>query len=339
MDLWELSRIAAHRPETSVPEWTLGCFRRRSITFFDGTIDTTTEVIWLQARGLTADFRLPPARPRLLARDELRGLDPKALTLLLDVEAGVARTHWDGGLMSWHDWVAFQPQVKWPEPGALRRVGDCLIEFAPSGAYVEDWRFEPPGPGPLIGLELVEERDARDGTLLHQGGALLVCGRHAAFVRGRPPRHEAVPTPTAPLQRTAIGEDPLPRTEQMPSHLALEARFACEASYALVDAARSSATIVASTSPWREGQGLFSVEGFEYDRENGRVLHYDAEDGRLVERHFAIDTLEPTFAPALSTPVTDEGRAWRDRESATLLRYAHGSQTEGAGQKPPSSDS
>src|SRR5262249_8094512 len=156
------------------------------IMFFDGASDTTTEVIWLQTRGLTGDFRLPPARPRLSKREDLWSCDEEALAILLDMEAGVSRTRWDGALMSWHDWVGFQTHGKWPEPGARRRVGDCLIECAPSGAYVEDWRLEAPGDGPLVGLELIEERDARDGTVRHRGGALLVCGRHAAFVRGRP---------------------------------------------------------------------------------------------------------------------------------------------------------
>jgi hypothetical protein len=309
MNLWELAKIAAVAPPSSVPEWTLGCFRRRSITFFDGRSDTTTEVIWLQTRGLTADFRLPAARPRLLERDELFACDKEALALLLDVEAGVSRTRWDGALMSWDDWVGFQTRVKWPEPGALRRVGDCLVEFAPSGAYVEDWRLEPAGEGPLVGLELLEERDARDGTLRHQGGALLVCGRHAAFVRGRPPdqRAKAASVP----QEQALGR------------AALDAWFACEASYALVDPAERDMTIVESTSPWREGQSLLAVDGFEYDEARGEVSQRAVEDGRLVERRFSIETLEATFEASIGTPVTDEGRAWRDRESATLLRYAH----------------
>ena len=47
-----------------VPEWALGGFRRRCITFFDGTEDTTTEVLWLQSHGLTADFRRRGSPPR-----------------------------------------------------------------------------------------------------------------------------------------------------------------------------------------------------------------------------------------------------------------------------------
>lgn len=308
MNLWELSNIEARRRVEAVPEWALGCFRRRSITFFDGASDTTTEVIWLQTRGLTADFRLPPARPRLSKREDLATRDDGALGSLLSVEAGVSRTKWDGTLMSWHDWVGFQTQVKWPEPGALRRVGNCLIEFAPSGAYVEDWRLEAPGDGPLVGLELIEEREARDGAVRHRGGALLICGQHAAFVRGRPSA-DVVPSPVG-------------RTREKPTLSALEAWFACEASYAMLDASAGTFTIVASTSPWREGEALLAVDGFQYDESHEQVIQRTVEDGSPIERLFTVDTLEATFLPTIATEVTADGRSWRDEESGSLLRYA-----------------
>jgi hypothetical protein len=182
MNLWELATSATAATLDGAPPWALGCFRRRSITFYDGSTDSTTQVFWLQTHGLTVDLRLSPDRPRLRDRAALFTCSPDEVRQLLQAEAGVARTRWDGHSMSWHDWVGFQTYVKWPEPGALRRVGDCLIEFAPSGAYVEDWRLEPPGQGPLLGLELLEERDRTDGAVRHCGGALVVCGRLRGFL-------------------------------------------------------------------------------------------------------------------------------------------------------------
>ena len=66
MHLFELANEYAPSPREAlragVPEWALGCFRRRGITFFTGAEDVQTEVIWLQSRGLTADFGgAPPA--------------------------------------------------------------------------------------------------------------------------------------------------------------------------------------------------------------------------------------------------------------------------------------
>ena len=85
------------RKGPSVPDWTLGCFRRQSITYFTGQVDTTTQVVWLQARGLTFDLRVN------LRRRDL-------------VEGGLAASRWDGGQMSWDDWISFQPHGRWPEP-------------------------------------------------------------------------------------------------------------------------------------------------------------------------------------------------------------------------------
>jgi hypothetical protein len=148
-----------------VPGWTLGCFRRRSITYFTGEEDAGTQVIWLQSRGLTFDLRVNPRRRDL-------------------AEGGLAATRWDGSLMSWSDWISFQPHGRWPEPGKLTRVGDCLVEFAPSGAYVEDWRWRSRGATLLAGLRLVQERALRTGALRPASGGLVVCGADAGFVAG-----------------------------------------------------------------------------------------------------------------------------------------------------------
>src|SRR4029077_8972561 len=125
-------------------------------------------------------------RPLLTGATPLAERAPEELSALAEVEGGLARTRWDGRAMHWSDWTSFQTHDRWPEPGALRRVGDCLTEHAPSGAYVEDWRFQPSAPGPLLGLRLVEERDTDRVELVNRGGGLVVCGQHAAFVRGRP---------------------------------------------------------------------------------------------------------------------------------------------------------
>ncbi len=107
------------------------------------------------------------------------------LALLVQAEGGTAQTEWNGASMRWLGWQAFQLRDKWPETGCLRRIGDCLIEFAPNDAYVEDWRLQPSSPGPMIGLQLIEERVPATGKVTHRGGALVVCGDHAALVRGR----------------------------------------------------------------------------------------------------------------------------------------------------------
>ena len=305
MHLFELTQIERAKYGGSVPDWALGCFRRRSITYYVGQLDETTRVLWLQSRGLTADFRLPPAVPRV-AREELGTLDLTALIQLCRVEGGFSRTRWDGELMHWSDWVSFQTHAKWPEPGHLRRVGDCLIEFAPSGAYVEDWRLQPSDPGPLIGLSLIEERDLERQTLRHLGGGLIVCGEHAAFVRGRP---RALPEGRLVEYAGKIASNAAE----------LAAVFGFDASYARAADDAAGFRVTLSTLPWRLEQPLLELEGFSYDPARDLVLQRTVEDGISIERLFRIDTLEPTFVATAATVANADARSWFDRERDELL--------------------
>jgi hypothetical protein len=223
------------------------------------------------------------------------------------VEGGLARTRHDGHLMSWSDWASFQTHAKWPEPGRLERVGNSLVEFAPSGAYVEDWRFEPAGPGPLIGLSLLEERDLGSGLVRHRGGGLIVCGRHAALVRGRPQALEGGGRLEDFVRAHARDREQLARV------------FAFEASYAQALARPDDFLVTLSTRPWREGEPLLNMEGFEYDASQALVLQRVEEEGRRLERRFSIDTLEREFSGGGATLATAEAHAWVEAEGETLF--------------------
>jgi hypothetical protein len=289
-----------------VPDWALGCFRRRCITYFDGTEDTTTEVLWLQSRGLTADFRRRGSSPRAPSLAAIERLPEPERMALARVEGGIARTRWDGRHMTWTGWEAFQNHAKWPEPGRLERVGSCLVEHAPSGAYVEDWRVEPCGPGPLIGLWLIDERDRGSGVSVHRGGGLIVCGQRAAFVRGRP----APLPPGERLEALVVGE--------RATRERLAAVFSCDAAFA--EARGDTFLVTHATLPWREGSALSSLEGFARDPARpGHLLQRSDEGGRQLERRFVIDTIEPAAELVVNTAVTPEGRDWLARERAALL--------------------
>lgn len=312
MELLELCSLqGTNQPSRGVPVWTLGCFRRRSITFFNGDSDDTTLVLWLQSRGLTGDLRLAADHPKVPSREALSDLPLAELVRLAEAEGGMSPTRFEGasaelsGTMNWLDWNAFQVHAKWPEPGQLRRVGDCLIEFAPSGAYVEDWRLQPGGDGPLIGLSLLEERDEK-GKLLHRGGGLVITGEHAILVRGRA---EALP----PCERIT---DLVERATKEPK--LLDAIFGFEASYARRDAS-GRYVVQASTLPWREGKPLMAFGGFTL--QDGVVLQKARENNRAVERRFTVDTLESNYEDWLATPAAASAVNWLHEEK-TLLRAA-----------------
>jgi hypothetical protein len=315
MNLFELLNRSRVTSASGVPLWALGCFRRRSIAFFDGSTDFTTLVIWLQSRGLTFDLRLAADRPRPRNAGALADCSREELVRLAQAEGGIARTtaHDDPATSSavfrWDDWVAFQPYAKWPEPGLLRRVGDCLIEFAPSGAYVEEWRHQSGGTGSLIGLRLVEERDLDTGAVLHRGGGLLVCGRHAGWVRGRA-------KPLAADSRAAELVKEKPQDREL-----LAAVFDFEASYA-ERAPGGSFVVKASTLPWREGGALVELDGF-LPGDSGDVLVQRVHDrGVPLERRFLVDTLESNCPGLEATAVSPEGAAWLEAERDTLCASA-----------------
>lgn len=317
MELSELCSLQGTTPASgSVPAWILGCFRRRSISFFNGDSDESTLVVWLQSRGLTADLRLLADRLKLPSREALKQLSLAELVRLAEVEGGISPTRFEpavaaGALLSgtahWPDWTSFQLHAKWPEPGHLRRVGDCLTEHAPSGAYVEDWRLQPSGAGPLIGLSLLEERDAKTNRLLHRGGGLVIAGEHALLVRGR----------AEELPRVARLSELMERAASEP--MLLDAVFGFEASYARRDGS-GRYVIAASTLPWREGRALLSLAGFAL--EDGHVVQRAREREGSVVRRFQIDTLEESYEDWLATPATTGAVAWLAAEEDTLLRSA-----------------
>jgi hypothetical protein len=305
--LYELTTLGLEPPVARVQAWTLGCFQRRSITFFDGREEGRTQVVWLQSHGATADFRRPPGTPSLADRRDLLALGPAELRLLARVEGGFARSRHDGALMHWTDWVSFQTHARWPEPGRLARVGGCLIELAPSGAYVEDWRLQPGVDGPLIGLHLLEERDARTGEVLHAGGGLIVCGRHAACVRGRP----------APLPEGTRLEQTLAAAAG--DAAALARIFSFDAAYGVAAAGSDDYRVTLSTLPWREGEPVLSLEGFSYDAASGHVLQRAEQAGRSVERRFSVDTVQREPGIVATTDASADARRWFEQESESLL--------------------
>ena len=182
LDLLENHPQPARR---SVPAWMLGLFRRHCISFADGSSDTDTQVFWLQSRNFSIDLRLPVTAQLITDARPWQEYSAEELTVLANHEGWVAESIWDGLRLSWHEPTSLQLHNRWPEPALLQRIGNCMMEFADSNAYVEDWRLQPSAPGPLIGLRLQEERALDTGALRRRGGGLIICGEHAGMVLGR----------------------------------------------------------------------------------------------------------------------------------------------------------
>jgi hypothetical protein len=297
MNLEDLARATPFARPLAVPAWTLGCFHRRSITYATGAEDAATRVIWIQSHGLTGDLRIPVRRPDLNGRASIAECAPEQRVELAKGEGGVADTAFADGRMSWGNWAAFQPYDKWPEPGELRRIGPALIEFAPSGIYVEDWRLQPGSAGLRVGLRLVCETTP-GGAPQPRDGGLVISGEHAIFA----------------LTRRR------PLAEGVPAHRQLEADpalagavFDAQAAYAR-QGADGRWRIALAVDPFMEGREL-ELEGFT----SGEPGFLSQTLACGTERLWRIDTLLADQAPDLATPALAEGEAWLAREASVLL--------------------
>jgi hypothetical protein len=302
-----LDEIAARHPQPNplrVPAWALGCVQRRSITFATGIEDAQTRVFWVQAHGMTGDIRVHPGRPHITAETSLATLDRETLSRLASIEGGVASTSWSSPTMSWADWIGFQPYDKYPEPGIMHRIGDCMIEFAPSGAYVEDWRFLPSAPGLLAGLRLVSETDTKSDTSPRSGG-LVVAGDHAIRTLGR---YHELPDGTRCQDFVATSSDPA---------AAIERIFECITDYMVRDG--SLWRIHASTDPRREGSLVPLTGALKPADEPGTLIETITDTPAIAQRLWHIDSLEANIAFHQSTPLTPDHLAWIEREADTLI--------------------
>jgi hypothetical protein len=228
----------------TVPDLMFGCWRRAWIEFADGTRDDATTVVWLQTESQMTDVRIGVDHDGLRHRTGLGDCTIDQLRVLARADASSGYTECgpvvvdaDGvrtATTSWHTrghGVNFQPVSAFPEPGLMSWNDDAtiMIERAPSGAYVEEWRLVP-GSRQHLSVRQV------DDTTIYRAGPVAV------FVRDR---RVAIPRPARlpELLDDCAGDRPM-----------MEALLDCEFSVAeLVD---DTWTITASTLPWREGEVL-----------------------------------------------------------------------------------
>jgi len=266
------SQLAPLVPDNPVPEWMVGLFRRRCISFASGLSDSDTRVFWMQSFGLTIDFRLP--------------LEYEPAASDISEEAWYAHSVWDGNHLSWHGGISNLNENRWPEPAELRRIGNCMMEFAPSGIYVEDWRLQNMRPGPLIALEVLYERDLTTGQKRAAEGALILAGDYLGAVFRSPRSFEAC---------IAGREQPGTESTEFVVQHSLQSR--------------------------RCGLPFKEADGFSLTDKPGEVAQrIDIDDGP-VERLYRVDTALESFDFSQSTQATPDAETWYEQHQSTLGRY------------------
>jgi hypothetical protein len=228
----------------TVPDVMTGCWRRSWIEFADGTIDDTSTVVWLQTQSRMADVRIAADRPELSARTGLHDCTVDELLAISRSDSSSGYTECsplvvgvDGlrsATASWHTrghGVNFQPVSAFPEPGQMTwdAGGTIMVERAPSGAYVEEWRLVP---------------GSRSLLCVTQIGACAIyrAGDIAVFVRDR-----AIDIPR-PARLPELMD------EYAQDRAMMEALLDCE--FSVAERTGAVWVITASTLPWREGMVL-----------------------------------------------------------------------------------
>lgn len=305
-----LNQLGKIEAPTSVPDWMMGCFNRRSISFANGETDTKTQVAWLQCRNFTLDLRLPLPEDRVAGKtfEEYSELE---LRQLANYEGWFARSLWDKHQLSWRNGASLQLHNRWPEPAILKRVGDCMIEFAPSGAYVEDWRLLNQSAGTLVGLPMLYEKNLNSGHISRRGGGLIVCGEYAGLVIPRASLPEAID------MDIALRDQPLLLSRDKK---ALQQLFDFECSLAR-GSLDTDFEVFASTDIKRQGQPLLTTDHFELISAN-QIRQLISLDGEEFERVFEIDSVEFDFPYSRHTPCSAGTQDWFRNESETLQRYS-----------------
>ncbi|MCW4462936.1 hypothetical protein OK349_14570 [Sphingomonas sp. BT-65] len=271
------------------PRRLLGAFRRKSITFCTGTTDETTIVYWFQSRTFTIDLRLPDG----------------AATPVPERQGWVGDTLWDDATrqLSWNIGRNYQPCNQWPEPASLRFIGNSVLEFAPSGAYVEDWRQQP-SRGTLLGLRLVSMLNETSGQRFPMAGGLILAGEYAAYAQSRLPALDDALQGAVSLEQA--------RAEGIVTDREIE-------SYE-VSIATDGAAITHSTRPDRLGQAVAAGD-FRLGPD-GIITLSKIIDGRSYRLHFVLDLHLPDFIFDHQTTSTLEAQAWMAREKGHLARHA-----------------
>ena len=310
MNIKELIERYGKKSANSVPDWMIGCFKRRSISFASGETDIDTHVFWLQGRNLTIDLRLP-IESEMVVKEPWEKCSSEELYQLANYEGWSADSTWNNEQLSWSGGTGFQVHNRWPEPAILSRVGDCMIEASPYGSYIEDWRITSREAGVLLSLELINEENVTTGELRHQGGALIINENWAGLVLGRV---NEIVTDKGDTQL----RDKIKREHQNIPFLKQVFNFETSVAKGSLD---QGFKIEFSTKPKRVGELIFELDGFEFDEENNEVLQFFEEGNQRIKRRFSIDTIEAEFAYSGQTQWHGKAKEWFDAEQETVGRY------------------
>jgi len=310
MKLKELIESIDNIDKNGIPNWMLGYYKRNSISFYNGKSDFITDVCWFQSRSFTIDLRLPKRR---LEKKDIMSYSKYELKEISNYEGWIANSTYNGEKLFWEGGVSYLNITKWPEPAFVRKIGNCMIEFCPSNAFVEDWRFQNSKNGCMVGLELLEEINLTTNETMRNSGGLIISGEYAAICLGR----------------DTLTEKRFNEINSSLEEILLSNKFNNEEKTKFLNfetsVARGSLNdgydVILSTNPNRYDEKLLDLDGFEFDEENKLVHQVFEENNNKIKRIYKIDMIDSSFKFEDTTSTTKEAEKWFKKESNTMNRY------------------
>ena len=310
MKLKDLIKTINKKDQNGVPDWMLGYFKRKTISFYNGLSDSITDVCWFQSRTFTIDLRLPKNK---IEKKDILEYSQEELEQISNYEGWFADSIFDGEKLSWRGGVSYQNVIKWPEPAILKRVGNCMIEFCPSNALVEDWRFQNTKEDYLIGLELIEEINLSTNKTIRNGGALIISGEFAAICLGRDKTTEEKFSSNLETLEDILLDKNIDIKEKKKF-----LNFETSVAKGNLDTGYN---IYLSTNPNKYDEELTSLDGFELSKDKEYIFQTYEEKGEKFKRIYKIDIIDANFKFETTTKTSKDSEIWFEKESKTLGRY------------------
>ncbi|ENX42823.1 hypothetical protein [Acinetobacter sp. NIPH 2100] len=265
-----------------LPRYLLGCFRRKSISFFNGMTDEKTIVYWFQSKSFSIDLRLIDANQ----------------TPVYERQGWIGDTLWDSDreLLSWQVHQNYQNHIQWPEPAKLYPIGNSILEFSPSNAYVEDWRQQAQ-QGLLLGLRLFQMQHVATQQMIPMDGGLMISDQHMAFAQSR-----------LPQRQNQLKNGPIDHPENDPKVIE---------NYE-VSVALNGSSISFSTISSRLQQSI-SLDDFEIEDAN-TLTQLKLIEGERYRLYFHLDMYQTDFVFNTTTATSTDTQQWLAAEQKHLLK-------------------
>src|SRR6266496_4360397 len=135
------------------PSHLAGLWRRTLLVDEHGREDVTTDVVWLQGRGVYVDLRRPSGRPSFDSVRGLRDLSYDQVRWMATQEAFAGRLVDRGQYVEWTRCIDLHPPGPTPDAGTLSREHGLLVERGWHSDYVEHWQPEPGDSEPVWARE------------------------------------------------------------------------------------------------------------------------------------------------------------------------------------------